>query len=304
MTLESYKNRILVVDDNEATLYLFKKMLEGQYTLFSASGGREALRILNEQVPPDIILLDIMMPEMSGYTLFEEIKKDPRIASIPILFVTALGSQSDEEKGLATGAVDYIVKPIVHQVLLARIKNILELSQYQRDAREKLPEILGELFPEESNELSITTSQESINDELSRIVIVNPGFRADTHDLFQHELSGEYEITQFINDTDAFEFCVHNRQTDLILLDLDFKEERFEIIKKFKTSPQTATIPIILLTSLKSKEDETAAFQVGCADYITKPIYPPILKARIHIHVELKKHRQYFEQQLQAFMNE
>ena len=75
MAEEKYKSRILVVDDNQATLFLFRKILEKKYTLHSALGGREALKILQEQEPPDLILSDIIMPEMSGYDLFHEIKK-------------------------------------------------------------------------------------------------------------------------------------------------------------------------------------------------------------------------------------
>lgn len=303
MAEEKYKNRILVVDDNRATLFLFRKILEKKYTLLSAAGGREALQILRDQEPPDLILSDIMMPEMSGYDLFHEIKKDPRIASIPTIFVTALGTEADELKGLETGAVDYIVKPIEHNVLIARIKNILELSQYNRDAREELPETPVEVFPEESIELPTSNTKLPNSEQTQRLVVVNPDYDKEKLDLIEQELSEDYELVQFKLETEAHDFCTRGKTPDLILLDVDHSEQdRFEIIKLFKNDENTRSIPVILLTSIDSIDDETTAFQAGCADYISKPIVLPILKARIRIHMELKKHRQLFKQQLEAFM--
>ncbi len=305
MTHDNYKSRILVVDDNQATLFLFKKILEKKFTLLSASGGKEALQILNEQEPPDLILSDIMMPEMSGYALFQEIKKDVRIASIPIIFVTALGSETDELKGLETGAVDYIIKPIEHNVLIARINNILELSNYQRDTREKLPEILGELFPDESIEFSSSSKPDIRSNRPSLVMIINPNYEKDGNDHIQQVLSEEYELIQFNSEVKAHQFITQEKIPDLILLDIDHSaQDRFEIIKQFKEDDQTQSVPLILLTSISSSEDETMAFQTGCADYISKPIVPPILRSRIRNHVELKKHRQTFERQLEAFLDD
>ncbi len=305
MAIEKYKNRILVVDDNQATLFLFRKILEKKYTLLSASGGQEALQILRDHEPPDLILSDIMMPEMSGYDLFHEIKKDSRIASIPVIFVTALGTEADELRGLETGAVDYIIKPIEHNVLIARIKNILELSQYNRNSGEQLPETPVEVFPEESIELPTSDTQIVNSEQTQLLVVVNPDYNKEKHDLLEQELSGDYELVQFTLETEAFEYCIGGKTPDLILLDVDRSEKnRFEIIRLFKNDKNTSSIPTILLTSIGSIEDETAAFQAGCADYISKPIVPPILKARIRIHTELRKHRQLFKDQLEAFMDE
>ncbi|MCG8334144.1 MAG: response regulator [Proteobacteria bacterium] len=305
MAEEKYKSRILVVDDNQATLFLFRKILEKKYTLHSALGGREALKILQEQEPPDLILSDIIMPEMSGYDLFHEIKKDPRIASIPIIFVTALGTEADELKGLETGAVDYIVKPIEHDVLTARINNILELYQYNRDNREQLPETPVEVFPEESIELPTSDVKIVDSKQTQLLVAVNPDYDKEKHDLIEQELSDDYELVQFKLETEAHQFCIKEKAPDLILLDVDHSEQdRFEIIKLFKNDEHTRSIPVMLLTSIDSIDDETTAFQAGCADYLSKPIIPPILKARIRIHIELKRHRQLFKEQLEAFMDE
>lgn len=304
MDLNEYRDRILVVDDNKTTLFLLEKLLAGKYTLLSASSGPEALRILKDEEPPDLILSDIMMPEMSGYELFYEIKKDPRIASIPIIFVTALGSQTDELKGLETGAVDYIVKPIETTVLTARVKNILELSQYRRDITADIPGDLDDLLTEEAASDGDFRKEEEIPSRPPLILTIcdrDTGLK----EFVCRQLAQECDVVQFSNETDAHEYCEKETKPDLILLDFDLsKERRFNILKQFKQSETTKSIPVILITSFSSIQDETAAFEYGCADYVAKPLDPSILKARICIHIELHKHRQCFEQQMEAFTDD
>lgn len=303
MAPPNYKNKILVVDDNQATLYLFQKILEEKFTLNSASGGEEALQILKEQDPPDLILSDIMMPNMSGYGLFHEIQKIPRLSLIPVIFVTSLSSSADELIGLETGAVDYIVKPIERKTLIARINNILELCQHRRNLDAKLPDLPGELFPDEAIELNEFEENES-DSAPPLIMIVDPSNKTSQNQLLEHELSDNYQLVQCPSPENIQSFCEQNRKPDLILLDPDHAgESRFEILKDFKKDQQIGDIPVILLTAINCDEDETKAFESGCNDYITKPIIPHILKARIRIHVELSRHHQYFENQLETFMN-
>lgn len=305
MSHEPYKNRILVVDDNQSTLFLLKRILEKRYSLLMASSGEDALKILKEEEPPDLILLDIMMPGMSGYALYDELQKINRIASIPVIFVTALGSEGDEIKGLETGAVDYIIKPINQKVLIARIDNILALSRYQRDSWEKLPETLGELFLDESIEEPEPDYQPYRSSQPSLVMIVNPDNKTDLKDFIQKELADDFQVIEFHNEAEVYKYCKKEQQPDIILFDIDqSKEQRFAPIQKLKTDPRTQSVPVILLTALVNPDDEILAFEEGCSDYITKPIIPSILRARIRIHVELKKHREAFEQHLEAFMDE
>lgn len=301
MASDTYKNRILVVDDNQPTIFLYKKILGEKFTLLTASGGKEALSILNEEDPPDIMLLDIMMPEISGYDLFDEIKKDIRIASIPIIFVTALGSETDELKGLETGAVDYITKPIEQNILIARINNILSLSQYQRESKEKLPEILNELFTDELVDEGEDSVEEFEETTRPKILSLNPYYEEGKADLLEQELGADYELAHFTKTIDLYQHCLQKGIPDLILFDNDhLVDNRFECIQKINGDPQTRSIPIILLTSIRNIEDETLAFESGCSDYVNKPIVTSILKARVRVHLELHKHRRLFEAQLES----
>ena len=119
--------RILLVDDEPTNLKVLKQVLQAaKYRLSFARSGQDALKLV-EKEHVDLILLDIMMPEMTGLEVCKRLKQNPATADIPVIFVTALKDSIDEEKGFEIGAVDYIVKPIVPSIVLARVKTHLSL---------------------------------------------------------------------------------------------------------------------------------------------------------------------------------
>jgi putative two-component system response regulator len=119
---------ILIVDDTPENLAVLSGLLSPQYRVRAVSSGRRALQIAAGQPPPDLILLDVMMPEMDGYSVIAELRANPASADIPVIFVTALERSDDEERGLALGAVDYITKPIRPAIVVARVKTQIELK--------------------------------------------------------------------------------------------------------------------------------------------------------------------------------
>ena len=122
------KATILVVDDTPGNLALMSSLLKGDYTVKIANSGEKALNIAASDSPPDLILLDIMMPGMDGYEVCRRLKRDPRTMSIPVIFITAKTEGEDEKKGLELGAIDYITKPISPPIVMARVKNHLVLK--------------------------------------------------------------------------------------------------------------------------------------------------------------------------------
>jgi len=125
----SEKRSVLVVDDTPDNLSVIGGILRGQYVVKVAPSGERALQIVASDSPPDLILLDIMMPEMDGYEVLRRLHADPRTAGIPVIFVTAMDNDTDEQKGIDLGAVDYITKPVSPPILLARVRNHLMLKE-------------------------------------------------------------------------------------------------------------------------------------------------------------------------------
>ena len=117
---------ILIIDDSAENLYVLSKLLQPHYRVLAANSGAGGLRVATRSPKPDLILLDVMMPEMDGYTVLTRLRDDPDTHDIPVVFLTALADVGDEEHGLKLGAADYITKPIVPSVVLARVHTQLE----------------------------------------------------------------------------------------------------------------------------------------------------------------------------------
>lgn len=117
---------ILIVDDAAENLHVLSELLRPLYRVLAATSGEACLRVAGGQVRPDLILLDVMMPGMDGYSVLRRLREDPSTRDIPVVFLTALADAGDEEHGLLMGAADYITKPIVPAVVLARVHAQLE----------------------------------------------------------------------------------------------------------------------------------------------------------------------------------
>jgi putative two-component system response regulator len=119
---------LLVVDDTPDNLMLMTDLLKDRYRVKAANSGEKALRVLQGETLPDLILLDVMMPGLSGHEVAQQLKRDPRTRDIPIIFLTAMAATEDEIHGLELGAVDYITKPIRPALVLARVDTQLKLK--------------------------------------------------------------------------------------------------------------------------------------------------------------------------------
>jgi diguanylate cyclase (GGDEF)-like protein len=133
----SSKQRVLIVDDAPVNIKLLAGGLKSNYQVLFATNGPDALRMASSSPPPDLILLDIMMPEMDGYEVCKFLKDNDITKNIPVIFLTARSEVEDETMGLEIGAVDYITKPFNLTIVEARVKTHLELKR-SRDLLEKL----------------------------------------------------------------------------------------------------------------------------------------------------------------------
>ncbi|MDH5552688.1 MAG: response regulator [Nitrosomonas sp.] len=132
------KQTVLVVDDTPANIDVLVALLSEAYEVKVAINGERALKIAFSDQPPDIILLDIMMPGMDGFDVIRELKKSLRTEKIPVIFVTAAGETQKEEEGLDLGAVDYILKPYNAAIVKRRVEAHLALYDQNRALEEQI----------------------------------------------------------------------------------------------------------------------------------------------------------------------
>ncbi len=142
------QSTVLIVDDIPANIDVLAATLRDDYRIIVATSGIKALQLASGEDPPDLILLDIMMPEMDGYETCQRLKASARTRRIPVIFVTALSDEEDEARGLALGGVDYITKPFSPSLVQARVRNHIALKRH-RDQ-------LEELVQERTHELMLT----------------------------------------------------------------------------------------------------------------------------------------------------
>ena len=129
--MDNEKPRILIVDDEVFNLQFLTELLGNDYRINAAKNGLKAFE-LTQRLQPDLIILDVVMPQMDGHKVIKKIKNDPDICHIPVIFLTSLGNAQDEEKGLSLGALDYINKPFHPAIVKARVNNILELVKHRK----------------------------------------------------------------------------------------------------------------------------------------------------------------------------
>jgi sigma-B regulation protein RsbU (phosphoserine phosphatase) len=174
MTDQVEKKAVLVVDDTPTNIQVLMETLKDDYRIIAAVNGKRALQLAASDPPPDIILLDVMMPEMDGYEVCAGLKADAKTRDIPIIFITAKSETQDETKGLALGAVDYITKPISPPVVQARVKNHLELKQAREILKnqnlileQRVQERTTEVLKLQQVEFDLRAAKEKVDNELN-----------------------------------------------------------------------------------------------------------------------------------------
>ncbi|MDL2356186.1 MAG: response regulator [Pseudomonadota bacterium] len=179
-----YQPLILAVDDEASNLQLLRQVLQDHYRLSFAKDGRRALE-LAQQERPDLILLDVMMPGMSGYEVCAALKAQAATAAIPVIFVTALAATDDEVEGFAVGAVDYITKPLSPAIVRARVRTHLSLVRMEelRASRLEVVQRLGLAAEYRDNETGLHVIRMS---HFARLLGVAAGMHAQQADDLLH----------------------------------------------------------------------------------------------------------------------
>lgn len=182
--MQSMQQTILIVDDEPANLRVLKEILKDNYRLVFAKSGADALRVVDQQ-RPNLILLDIMMPDMTGFEVCQQLKQNPEFAAIPVIFVTALSEEQDEAQGFAIGGVDYITKPVSPAVVEARVRTHLSLVQADelRATRLQVIQRLGRAAEFKDNETGMHVMRMS---HFSKVLAIAYGFSEHQADMLLH----------------------------------------------------------------------------------------------------------------------
>lgn len=172
--------KLLIVDDEPTNLKVLKQVLQQDYRLSFAKNGADGLELAARELP-DLILLDVMMPEMTGYEVCQRLKSQPKTQHIPVIFVTALKDEIDETRGFDCGAVDYITKPITPAIVRARVRTHLSLvhAQELKKTHLQLIQRLGRAAEYKDNETGMHVMRMS---HTSKILALALGFNEDFAD--------------------------------------------------------------------------------------------------------------------------
>ncbi|PWF48852.1 GGDEF/EAL domain-containing response regulator [Massilia glaciei] len=270
-----HRPRILIVDDVHENLHLLMSILSAHHTMTAATSGEKALELARRAPQPELILLDIKMPGMDGYSVLARLKSDPATARIPVIFVTSLGDAADVAGGLELGVADYITKPIDPELLLLRVSTQLTLRRYREDSAR---------FDGEGGAEAAGAPTLLLVDDVPENI----------HGLLE-VLRDDYRVLIASSGAKALEM-VRAESPDLILLDIMMPGMGgHEVCQHIKSLPEHGRIPVIFVTVADSAEDKLMGFELGAADYITKPFDIDEVRARVRTHLELSRLRRHLE---------
>ena len=279
-----YKPRILIVDDEPNNVKLISAMLYKEpFDIVTACNGKTALEVINNN-KIDLILLDIMMPEMDGYQVTRSVKENEKTKDIPIILVTALYSGEDKRRGLNAGADEFITKPVNKVEIIARIRSMLRLQQYRE-------QMIVRKQSEDFSSIPLINPLSGRN--CSQCVLLVEDNIKDTKLIQQILINEPYNLKVVSSGEDAIALVLKEK-IDLILLDIMLpKMDGYHVCQYLKNNSNTYDIQIVMVSCLSDLDSRIKGVDEGVDDYLVKPIDSRELKSRINV---LLKKKQYLDQ--------
>lgn len=274
--------RILVVDDIPANVKMLEARLLAEYfDVITAENGFAALELC-EKTQVDLILLDIMMPGIDGFTVCERLKASPRTAHIPVVMVTALDQHSDRVRGLKAGADDFLTKPVNDMQLMSRVKSLLRLKALSDELRVRA---------ETARKFGMASDDVTLDNEASepgQILLVDA--RASSQDRIVKALRPIAEVTA-ISDPQAALFHAAENPAELVIVNSNLEDyDPLRLCSQLRSLERTRFIPVLLMADQDADKVIIRALELGVNDYIMRPVDPNELVARCLTQIRRKRY--------------
>ncbi len=268
------QQRILIVDDERFNVNVLVDLLRDDYRMMVAKNGEQALKAIELQLP-DMVLLDIMMPGMDGYEVCRRLKSDDRTRDIPVIFVSAMGQELDEQKGFELGAVDYITKPICPSIVLARVKTHLELRNAYKVIERQKNRMQEELDVGHQLQLSMLSTKFPEHPDISLFAALRPA----------KEMSGDFYDFYFVDDEHIC-FCVGDVSGKGVPAALFMAQTKI-LLKSYSLDVKAIAEIITHVNNMLSEENDAGMFvtlffaclniKTGVVDYVNAGHQPPLI---------------------------
>ncbi len=274
--------RVLVVDDIPTNVKLLEARLVAEYfQVTPAYSGAEALAICKEG-RVDIVLLDVMMPEMDGFEVCRRLKSDPRTHHIPIVMVTALDQVADRVAGLEAGADDFLNKPVDDTQLLARVKSLVRLKVLTDELRARA--VTGQQIAIED----AVRVMDSIKSDGGRILLVDTDKRQAER--LAAYLEPQHQVT-ILTDPAELIFAASDGSFELALVSSALEShDPLRVCSQLRTLEQTRLVPIIFIAEETDRPKIIRALDLGVNDFILKPVERNELAARVKTQIKRQRY--------------
>jgi len=273
--------RVLVVDDVLPNVKLLEAKLSSEYfDVVTAMDGPTALARIAEH-PPDIVLLDVMMPNMDGFEVCRRIRKDPKSAHIPVVMVTALSDSEDRVRGLEAGADDFLTKPVNDVALFARVRSLVRLKMMMDELR---------LREQTSGDLGILKQAASLEVETAGAnVLVLEDSQIEQRKLCDTLAAAGQNVTRCSTVAEATA-ALKSTAHDLFIVSLGLKtEDALRFCSSLRSNERTRHLPILLVISDADTARLAKGLEIGVNDYITRPYDRNELAARVRTQVRRRR---------------
>jgi len=273
--------RVLVVDDNLSNVKLMEAGLAAEYfDVVTACSGPECIAKVAE-TPPDIVLLDVMMPGMDGFEVCRRIKSDPKTAHVPVVMVTALHQLSDRVAGLEAGADDFLTKPVNDVALFARVRSLVRLKMMTDELR---------MRESTSRKMGIVEPANTLLDGNfpGRILLINDRIASATW--FTAALEPMHAVTTIESFQDAL-VHVQGGNIDVIVVSVSMHGiDALRLCSQIRSLPEGRNVPILVVIPDDDSCNLTKALEVGVNDYLNAPVDRNELLARVRTQLRNKRY--------------